>query len=605
MGGSGGGHTPCVGAHGDGLDQTRTAHLYRTAQALTAALTPADVAAVVFDHALVELRASTAGLWLVADEVIVFAGGAGHTDDSPERVGPIDLGSELPAAVCVRTGQPVTYGSRSERDARWPSLVGLGRSSESVAVLPLVARGETLGCLHIGYASAMPVEEMDLPLLERVAELCAAALDRAQLYERERTRREQIEFLADATRVLTGSLETTDVVHALVDAAVPRLAEWCAVLVPDRDELRTLAVRIEGDADGTEAAAVRDQRFPLDGEFLVCRCYQSGEAILADPLPATTTANLHDATADAIRRVGVRSALILPIEFGGQPIGVLSLGSAEAGMFSSRELRSTAEGLALRAGVALHNADVYDAERTVARTLTRALLPSHTPEIPGYELAIAYLPAAGTVAGDWYEVADVGDRFLIGVGDAAGHGLPAATLMAELRNGARALAAAGERPAQILEHLSKLAAAGDDETFATAVYATLDPRRHHVQWAVAGHPPPILVRDGAAVPLRDPAAGAIAAESPLAWGAEPGRVDHERDVAPNDALVFVTDGVVERRGSDLTTGLAGLTALLEDNTDNSPAALVDRIVNELCAGAGDDCCVLVLRRDPEPRQSPG
>jgi len=567
--------------------------LYGVAQALTAALTPDEVAQAIFDRALAELGASTVGLWMLNDRVIRFAGGAGHVDDSPARVGPIPVDSDLPAAQAVRTRRTVTYSSHQERDARWPSLKGLNTTAEAIVVLPLVAGGQVLGALHIGYPTVRPVEEMQIPLLERLAELAAAALHRADLFERERAQRRQLEFFSDATRVLIRSLDPIEVVQTLVDIAVPRLADWCAVLVPDGPDLVTVAVRIAGD-DGSEAARVTKQSFAVSGEFHVSRCFRTSRTVVVDPLPPGVEAGLEGETTGVVRRTGIQAAVLVPIEWMGQPMGVLSLAFTEAGRTRDRRLLETAEGLALRAGVALHNAARYDAERTVARTLTEALLPGSTPPIPGYETAVEYLPTAGDVAGDWYDILDLGGRYLIGVGDAAGHGLQAATLMAELRNAARGLAAARHAPAEVLAGMAALASNSPDEAFATAVYGILDPAGHRLDWALAGHLPPLLLRGGEVTALDRPS---TAEGPPIASGIAGLHTEQHLVLEPGDTVVFYTDGVVERRADPLEEGVARLVDLLRGLTDTPAAQVVERIVGDLCGDATDDCCVMVLRRD--------
>ena len=429
---------------GEGGTASQVERLYAVAQALTSALTPEEVAAAVFEHALADLGAGTAGLWMLRGPVIRFAGGAGHVDDSPYRVGEILLESDLPAAISVRTGEAVTCGSRLERDSRWPSLEGFGPETEAVAVVPLKTGERAFGCLHIGYRTAMPVADMEVPLLQRLAELCSAALQRSELYEDEREEREQLQFFSDATRALIWSLDPDEVIDALVDTAVPRLAPWCAMLVPEGNQLRTVAVRIAGD-DGTHARAIERHSFPLAADMHISRSFRTGRMEVANPAPAVVVAG---------QGVDIKAALIVPITWGGGPIGVLCLGFDDPDRPLNARLQETAEGLALRAGVALHNASRYDTERSIARTLTEALLPPTVPTVGGYETAVRYLPASGDVAGDWYDLFEVGGKFVLGVGDSAGHGIPAATVMAELRNAARGLAATGLGPTEILDFLS-------------------------------------------------------------------------------------------------------------------------------------------------------
>lgn len=575
------------------LNESDAARLYAVARALTGALTAGDVADAVFHHALVDLGASTAGFWLLRDDgVMHFAGGAGHTPDVTERVGDIPLDSDLPAAMCVRSQEVVAYGSMAERDARWPSLRGLTTTAGAVIVLPLFARARPLGCLHIGYAFEMDTEEMAVSFLLRLAELCAAALDRAQLYDTERSYREQLEFLSDATSVLIRSLEPRDVLQALVDIAVPRLADSCAVLIPHDDLLQTVANRASDEA-GLAAESLAAQAFPIAGDSLTARCFRSGRIQTMDEVTPSALARLPVQAADLMQRSNIHAGLIVPIHWAGQPIGVLTLGFSGQERALTSQVQETAQGLALRAGVALHNAGLYDNERRVAHTLAEALLPATTPVISGFDCAVRYLPAAGDVAGDWYDVLELDGRFLVGVGDAAGHGIPAATLMAELRNAARGLAAAGHPPEDILNGLAALVDSAGEELFATAVYGVLDPAACLLEWAIAGHPPPALIHAGTVELLATVDSG-----TPIASGISRGRERHELSFDPGDALVLFTDGVIERRDANLDEGLADLMQLLSAHGAASADFLASRIVTDLCADASDDCSVLVLRRRP-------
>ena len=139
---------------------------------------------------------------------------------------------------------------------------------------------------------------------------------------------------------------------------------------------------------------------------------------------------------------------------------------------------------------------LYSRHRTVAmvaETLQRSLLPETLPAPPGWSFAADSRPASAGVGGDWYDAVRLpSGRFLLAVGDVAGHGLTAASAMAQLRNALRAYAVEEDDPAQVLVRLDRLAAALAPDDLATAVVATLDPATGDLQVACAGHPSPIL-----------------------------------------------------------------------------------------------------------------
>src|SRR5205085_5632511 len=111
-------------------------------------------------------------------------------------------------------------------------------------------------------------------------------------------------------------------------------------------------------------------------------------------------------------------------------------------------------------------------------------------------LAARYLPgAAGTeVGGDWYDVIPLADgRVGIAMGDVVGRGIPAASLMGQLRNGLRAYAIEGHPPGAVLERLDRLVQSLNPGRMATLLYMVLEPDGRSVLIANAGHLPPLAV----------------------------------------------------------------------------------------------------------------
>ena len=111
--------------------------------------------------------------------------------------------------------------------------------------------------------------------------------------------------------------------------------------------------------------------------------------------------------------------------------------------------------------------------------------------------------------GDWFEAARLpSGRFLVGIGDVGGHGISAASLMAQLRNVARGLAIAGCEPGDIIRGLDQLTLMDDADGFATALYGSLDTREGSLSWSSAGHIPPLTFgverRPGSASPTTLP-----------------------------------------------------------------------------------------------------
>ncbi len=167
-----------------------------------------------------------------------------------------------------------------------------------------------------------------------------------------------------------------------------------------------------------------------------------------------------------------------------------------------------------------------------------------------------YVPAQGVVAvgGDWYDLVDIGDgRVAFDVGDVAGHGLQAAVTMGKLRSAARVEGLNGSAPADALTALNRFAGSIEHRPLATVAYAVLDLATGELRYAVAGHPPPLLIRaDGTTEYLEG-------GRSPLLGVPPPGpRAEAAVTLAVGDVLVIYTDGLVERPEESIDEGLAAL-----------------------------------------------
>jgi GAF domain-containing protein len=567
---------------------------YRVAQALGEAVTAGQVAEAIFEHALRDLGAATVGLWLVGEDGLLrYSAGAGlGADDVAPGVGDIPLDADIPGAIAVRTGTPVVYGSLEERDARWPALRGLHSAGAGVVVLPLVTADRTIGCLHVGWPQEAITFDPDLPLLEALAKVCAAAFDRALLYERERRARETLEFLNQGTRLMVSALEPDAIVRSLVRLAVPRLAPWCAVYVAEGRHLHRVAVEVADDPELSRLVLAAGP-VPIDADQPLSVVYRTRQAVVVDDVRTEhVTATYDSEIAGRILSMSKErwSALVVPVEARGEILGVMSLLSPGWGGAPPQEVRFAAEGLAGRAGVALDNARRLATEADHVAVLTAALLPEALPDLDALRFAARCVPAWGGVCGDWFEAEVLpGGAVVVGVGDASGHGISAAAAMAQVRNAARGLAAAGMGPSEILDHLSRLVLRGRANSMVTAQYGLLDPATGRGTFANAGHPPPLrLLGDGQVEVLSRPLG------PPIGLGERP-YVQDALELPPGGRLVFYTDGLYERRGEDPDLGIGRLIDLLGAHAGRSEDELADLLMASR-TDSSDDGCVLVVGR---------
>lgn len=241
-------------------------------------------------------------------------------------------------------------------------------------------------------------------------------------------------------------------------------------------------------------------------------------------------------------------------------------------------------------------------EHEIAVVLQRTLLPDRLPAIPGVEIAARYIPASRDmqVGGDWYDAVQLPNG-LIGlvIGDVAGHGLEAAATMGQLRMAVRAYALQDPGPASVMARLHQLAAQPPAATMTTLLYLLFDPDSRMLRFANAGHPP--ALRIGA----DDTAYLSEAASPPVGVSVTGQYVESSVELAPGATLLLYTDGLVERRGVSIQTGLDRLHELTLTLADNTVDELCDVLIGGLLeeAPVEDDVALLVFRtalRDGSP-----
>jgi serine phosphatase RsbU (regulator of sigma subunit) len=255
--------------------------------------------------------------------------------------------------------------------------------------------------------------------------------------------------------------------------------------------------------------------------------------------------------------------------------------------------REFAEAIAVqRDEVAAENRRLYDEQRSIADTLQRALLPQDLPQPRRAEVRARYMAGAAgmEVGGDWYDVVSLdGDGFLFVVGDVSGSGLPAATVMAELRFATRAYVADALSPAEILTKLSRLHNFDTDGHFATVLCARMDLSVHEMEIANAGHLSPLLGGDGGYQLVSMPVGVPI--------GIDPGRQYQSVNVRlpERGTLLAFTDGLVERRGQNIDLALTRLLDAVSRGHESLPE-LLDRLLVEFGPeGFDDDATILGVR----------
>lgn len=418
----------------------------------------------------------------------------------------------------------------------------------------------------------------------------------------------RLSFLTQLSTQLAGIRNASEVYDRVTRAIVPAMADWSTIVVPVGEELvRVAAIHREPTLDGLAKRLVGAYPHRFDGPSPGVVVYRSGQPLRLARLAQQIVADLDGSSSSTaygrtLLILGDGPGLILPIMSRGERgevVGVLTLVRAEGEPFNDADI-AVMEEVTARIAAALEQAKRVQTQRETASALQAAALPKALPTFAHLELAAGYRAATegSQVGGDWYDAfALQSGRLALVVGDAAGHGLEAAAVMAQMRNALRAHMFASPSPCEALSSLSRLLAAHQPDAFATIICVVIDPVGGEVTWASAGHPAPILVRgDGTSGYLRGQPA------PPIGWvdAAEEYRgVEHHLTLESNDRLILFTDGLVEKRGVNLDIGLTHLMILAEQTRATGAAGACETILgNILSASHEDDVCLLVADFKP-------
>lgn len=244
--------------------------------------------------------------------------------------------------------------------------------------------------------------------------------------------------------------------------------------------------------------------------------------------------------------------------------------------------------------------EAYAREHRIAARFQSALQPVGRICVPGYAIAHTYRPALveADVGGDFYNIFDLGDRFVaLVIGDVGGKGLDAAVVAFRVQQSALALL--GTRP---LEPETVLAGVrqtflsfAEGESLVTLLLVVLDRETGRVCYANAGHEPPLLRRADAGVELLEAHGPAIHSLSTAPYPIG------ESKLAPGDVLLLYTDGLPDARphGRD-TLGTDRLTEVVAACADPEPEGLMASLYQAAGAHSGgdlrDDIAMVGIRR---------
>lgn len=236
-------------------------------------------------------------------------------------------------------------------------------------------------------------------------------------------------------------------------------------------------------------------------------------------------------------------------------------------------------------------------ELETARRIQSSILPELPPRLHGVEIAQSYLPAS-EVGGDFYDVLALEDgRLAVAVGDVAGHGVSSGLVMSMVKSALSVQVTFDPDVAAVFTTLNRMVhQTARKRLLTTLCYLLLDPRRHQIVYASAGHLFPYRVTPGGKVQALESIAYPLGVRSYLTVEPRTASLD------PGDTLFLCSDGLVEAKSSrsEELYGFERLEASLARHAERGVEALRDGVLADLARFTGDqpredDQTLLALR----------
>lgn len=338
-------------------------------------------------------------------------------------------------------------------------------------------------------------------------------------------------------------------------------------------------------------------------KILMNRKLNLGETLIGEVAIQGGALHIEDAEMDVripqlpIDFLSIRSLLLAPMRFGNDVIGVMVLANRTGhSRFAASDL-SLAQALAAQASVPIHYADLQetleekrqlDRDMQIAQQIQSSLLPQDIPQISNIDIATFNHPALD-IGGDYYDFIQIDKKHIgIVIADVSGKGIGGALMMAVCRSVLQTNAKNKKDPSEVLIQLNDTLSSNlAEDMFISMLYMILNTDTYHINYARAGHEPPIILHreskeidreetDGIAIGLVDaPTFSSIIKTK-------------EIQLKSGDLVITYTDGITEamnNKGEEW--GLDQLIKTINDHSDNSATNLLNRIEDKVLGFTGD------------------
>ena len=248
-------------------------------------------------------------------------------------------------------------------------------------------------------------------------------------------------------------------------------------------------------------------------------------------------------------REGIVSMLSVGMRYQGKDIGVLRVYTSEEQTFSPLQI-DLLKAVAAQAAAAIENArlladsiqaEALEKQVSLAGEVQQRMIPREAPQLPGLDVASAYVPMY-SLGGDFYDFIPLpGDNLGLAIADVSGKGVPASLIMASVRAFLRAQVDNVYYLYEVVKRINLMLCRDTKDTeFVTLFYGVLDAHNRRFTYCNAGHPPGLVLRGGKVIEL---------GSDNMLLGVDPDWEFRQSmiELRSGDVLLLYTDGLPDAR----------------------------------------------------------
>ncbi|MEQ8822036.1 MAG: SpoIIE family protein phosphatase [Sumerlaeia bacterium] len=406
----------------------------------------------------------------------------------------------------------------------------------------------------------------------------------------------RLEILYQISEAMRSLLDLDQVLEKVVELIQEILKPDISYLLIKNPETNELEPRVVRARDG------EDQEVKLSSS-IVDKCMADRVSMLV----SDAAQDQRFASSESIILNRIRTAMVAPIVYQDEALGVVYVDTRTRMMPYSREELELLTGLTNQAALGIINARLHSQlveqyklarEMEIARTIQMNLLPKVYPNVPGYDVSAMSLPAK-QVGGDYYDFLELpDDRFVFAVADVSGKGVPAAILTATTRS---YLQGESERPStNIVEAVARMNRMVyrdvTNDMYVTMVYTILKPEDDQLQYVNAGHCHPVLLKPDGTMTFLDKGGLFLGISAEVDYEAE------TIDFPKGGVLLLSTDGVTDIQNTQGEIfGEERLFTILRENRQKRAEEIRNAIYQSCVRHRGeadqfDDFTLIVLKR---------